>query len=240
MRKILQRSLPFILAAGLYGCVAQEVLDPAPVETESYDDNVGGSGSIDDCIDNNSGPKIKDAEINHYSVYGNDVSEVAEGLLDLGSGNISASGTTCVLSFVIDKEIVSEYQISETPYNFCTTITVADIQGFYDATVKFPLWEGCDSCWDSYLGDLGEHEQGHVELCKEAVVELEEQVSDASAYFCMKGLPQEEIEEITLGYFHQDVQLRAGMAYDKFQKATEEYDQNTGHDKVQNSVLECE
>ena len=242
MKNILLKSLPLVLSANFYACT-DEYLKPAPADDgiggSAGNSSIGGSGGIDDCIGNNPGPDIDSAVIYHYPVEGKDVSKVVDSLLDLGDGRISASNTTCVLSFLIEKEIESEYQISETPYNFCTKIWVTNVETFYDATVRLPQWEGCDSCWDSYLNVLGEHEQGHVNICSDAASYLEEQVSDASAYFCLKAA-KEVVEEIALEYFHRDLLLRADRAYSEFQEADQEYDQNSRHDLVQNSVLDCE
>lgn len=238
--KILERSLPLVLAAGLYGCPSGEVINPADSCNGGSGGYAGRGGSdvIDSCVENNPGSGINGSEVEYYFIEGDSIDEVIANLANPSDGKISASSNDCYF-FISLVEAKSEtyLEIDDHPV-YCTDVWISNADVSPKSTTYMPKWSGCDTCWDSYLEKLAVHEQGHADICAGSAEELSNKLLKLTVHECWDWNPDMS-KYSAFQQLEYDIERQHLQAVSSHMDKTLEYETKT-HNETQESVLECE
>lgn len=189
-------------------------------------------------------PEITDADVEYYEVEGDTCEEVKDDIFNTRTGKGFLEGgrryggqTNMQLSY--DCDVNAQPQPREERKEYCCKAVFENIDGYCNAAVHLPQWDGSDECWDRFIDGLITHEQGHVGVCHDYAGRLEAALSGLESTKC-----SEESMAKACGDAMADLGQKADNAEARINRghgaAQDAYDAETSHGETQGAVLNCD
>lgn len=187
-------------------------------------------------------PSIVGGVVVTYNVTGSTCEEAGEDIFGedgkgfLEDGQRYGGQTNCAFDYSMNwRGIPGESE----PRKYCCKAVPSGLAVTCDITVTLPEWDGNDPCWDEYIDALTVHEQGHVDICLNALDGLDERLNAHEGEACSSVSMQDACNRAAED-LEQKIQADFNAFLNEVSDLHDHYDDNTNHGEDQGAVLDCD
>lgn len=189
-------------------------------------------------------PEITNADVEYYTVEGETCEEVKEDIFNprtgkgfLEDGTRYGGDTDMELGY--DCGVDAQPQPHEDRKEYCCKAMLENVEGYCNATVHLPQWDGSDECWDRFIDALKTHEQGHVDMCHDYAQTLETALPGLESTVCSEESMEKACND-AMADLGQKADAAEERVHQRHNEAQDAYDAETSHGETQGAVLNCD